>query len=75
MKVYRLDVKVIDFDEIGPEQIKDEIENARYGNHCINPKVMACDVRDIGEWRDDHPLNQLDKSDAEYHRLFKGAAE
>ena len=72
MKVYRLEVMAIDFDEIGPEQIKAEIENARYGNRCIRPEVMACDVRDIGEWHADHPLNLLAKSDAEYRRLFKG---
>ncbi len=70
MKVYRVELMVLDFDEIGSEGIKDEIENTKYGNRCISPEVMGCEERDIGEWSDDHPLNHLDKSDAEYRRLF-----
>ena len=50
--------------------IKQEIEDAQYGNHCISPEVKACEMRDIGEWDDSHPLNHCDTSDAEYRRLF-----
>ena len=70
MKVYKVELMVLDFDGIGAEGIKDEIENTKYGNRCINPEVKGCEERDIGEWDDDHPLNHRDKSDAEYRRLF-----
>ena len=68
--MYKVELMVMDFDGLGADGIKEEIENTRYANHCINPEVMACEERDIGEWSDEHPLNQRDKADAEYRRLF-----
>jgi len=70
MKAYQIELMVLDFDGLGSDGIKAEIENTRYANRCIKPEVMACEERDIGEWSDEHPLNQSDKADAEYHRLF-----
>ena len=70
MKVYKIEVLVIDFDQLGGEGIKDVIENARYPNHCINPEVKSIEERDIGEWSDDHPLNHNSTCNQEYHKLF-----
>lgn len=70
MQVMKLEVVVIDFDQIGADGIRDAIECARYPNHCISPTVKAVEVRDIGEWRDDHPLNKSATADAELRRLF-----
>jgi len=70
LKVYKLEVYVIDFDELGGEEIKSTIENQKYPNWCINPNVKKIKERDIGEWSDDHPLNKSDTCDAEYERLF-----
>ena len=70
MQVMKLVVTVIDFDGIGADGVKDAIENARYPNRCISPEVRSVEVRDIGEWSDDNPLNHPDKSEAEYIRLF-----
>lgn len=70
MKVYKLEVMVLDLDEIGEQDIRDVIENTRYPNHCIHPKVKAIESRDIGEWSDDHPMNQKALADDEYRRLF-----
>lgn len=70
MQVMKLVVTVIDFDGIGADGVKDAIENARYPNRCISPEVRSVEVRDIGEWSDDNPLNHRDKSEAEYIRLF-----
>lgn len=70
MKVYKIEVMVIDFDGIGGESIKDEIENARYANRCISPDVMDITGVDIGEWDDSNPLNQKYAKEAEYKRLF-----
>jgi len=70
MKAYRLTVMVIDLEEIGEDQIRSEIENARYANRCISPDVVESQGQDIGEWSDDHPLNRRDTSAAEWERLF-----
>ena len=70
MKVYKVETMVIDFDEIGEQEIKDVIENTSYPNHCISPEVKKIEWRDIGEWHDDHPLNMNNKANAEYRRLF-----
>ena len=70
MKVYRLEIMVIDFDGVGREGIISTIEDARYPNHCIAPSVKAVDERDI-EWSDDHPLNKRATADQAYAELFK----
>ena len=60
MKVYKVELMIIDFDELGADGIISEIENAHYSNHCILPHVMDVYEKDIGKWRDDHPLNMID---------------
>lgn len=70
MKVYSLEIMVIDFDGIGGEEIKDVIENAHYPNRCISPDVMVTRVADIGEWEDSNPLNFAETKKTEYLRLF-----
>jgi predicted transcriptional regulator len=39
--------------------------------YCINPNVMDIVSVDIGEWHDEHPLNNYKTAEAEYNRLFK----
>jgi hypothetical protein len=70
MKVYKVEIMIIDHDDLGDKEIKDVIENTRYPNHCINPYVIKTESRDIGEWTDDHPLNMTYKWEKEYHRIF-----
>ena len=70
MKVYKIEVMIIDFDEIGVGGIKDVLENARYSNHCIAPKVKKIEERTI-EWSDDHPLNSSRTMNAAYADLFR----
>ena len=55
MKVYKLEVIVIDHEDIGDEIIE-IIENQKYRS-IISPKVVAIQSADI-EWSDDHPLNK-----------------
>jgi hypothetical protein len=69
MKVYKIELMVIDFDEVG-EDIPVCIEEARYPNHCITPKVVSINSREIGEWHDDHPLNKKDLWRAHLDHLF-----
>ena len=69
MKVYKLEVLVIDFEDIGVEGVSEEIENAHYGNHCISPEVKSVQEREV-EWSDDHPLNKSDTCESAYKELF-----
>lgn len=57
MKVYKLEVIVIDHDGVGDDLIP-LIENQRYPNDCLNLQVLNCKAKEIGEWEDDHPLNR-----------------
>ena len=57
VKVHLLEVVVIDDDGMGVEQVAHTLENTRYPNRCISPRVTAFRTEDMGEWRDDHPLN------------------
>lgn len=70
MKVHKLTVYVIDFDHLGAEAVKETLENQRFPNDCIDPRVLSMETRDIGEWSDDHPLNHTGKAPAEYERIF-----
>jgi hypothetical protein len=70
MLAYKVELLVIDFDGLGADGIEEAIVNARYANRCIAPEVMSCEGKDIGLWRDEHPLNHPKTCDAEYRRLF-----
>lgn len=72
MRVYKLEVMVLDFDQLGEEGVASLIHNARYLNHCSEPIVMACTSVDIGEWTDEHPLNRASTHKEAYKRLFEG---
>lgn len=71
MKVYKVEIMVIDHDGIGPEEIKDVFESQRYPNHCMNPHVMEVTAAEIGRWKDSHPLNYKSTQRQEYLRLFQ----
>lgn len=58
MQVHKVTLIVFDFDKIGAESVKKVLENTKYPNHCINPKVESIQSKDIGEWSDEHPLNK-----------------
>jgi len=59
MNLIKLEIAFVDTDGLGAEEAIDVIENNHYPNHCLNPHVLGSQVVDIGEWDDDHPLNQL----------------
>lgn len=70
MKAYKVELLIIDFDELGKDGIIREIENANYPNDCLSPRVKCIVEKDIGEWDDSHPLNKLNTCDAAYQELF-----
>jgi hypothetical protein len=63
MKAHILQVLVIDHDELGAGEAGEALEQANYPNDCISPDVLSHKTYDIGEWKDDHPLNYK-KTDA-----------
>ncbi len=71
MKAYKLEILVIDNDGLGAEEIKQVLESTRYPNWCISPSVMKIEERDIGEWSDDHPLNQNSTIQQAYLDIFR----
>lgn len=70
MKVYKIEVLVIDFEDVGPDEVKSVIENSKY----INASVMSTTERDIGVWYDDHPLNKHGMQASAYHDIFSKKA-
>ena len=55
MKAYKFEVYVIDYDGIGVDNVISSLENDidYFSTTVLNPEVG-----DIGEWTDDHELNQ-----------------
>lgn len=70
MKVHKIVLTVIDFDELGAQGVREALENARFPNDCVNLSVASVETRDIGPWSDDHPLNKTATAKAEMERLF-----
>lgn len=70
MKAYKVEILIIDHDQLGPDEIPTVIENQKFPNWCIHPNVMSVEEADIGEWHDDHPMNKTDSITSEYERLF-----
>jgi hypothetical protein len=68
-QVHKIVLLVVDHDQLGAAGVASELENARYGNDCIGPQVMATETREV-EWSDEHPLNHRDKSAAAFAELF-----
>ena len=72
MEVHRVEVLVIDGDEVGADGVKQIIENTKYPNWCIDPLVMSIETRQV-DFHDDHPLNKMDTFEEAYRQIFKGS--
>lgn len=68
-KVHKITLLVVDTDDLGADNVREVLENARYPNHCIGPSVMDIQTREV-EWSDDHPLNKRVTVRSEFERLF-----
>lgn len=66
MKVYKLEVLVLDFENYGQESISTMLEQIR-GLHV---GVLSTQQADIGVWDDENPLNYYTQRNAEVMRLF-----
>lgn len=61
----------IDFDNVGMAGAKQLIEEAELPNHIHPGNVTSIEERDIGEWHDDHPLNDRKTRAAAFQLLFE----
>ena len=57
MKVYKIELLILDHDELGPDEIRVVLENTNYPNDCIRPRIASVEEAEV-EWTDDHPLNR-----------------
>ncbi len=71
MKAYKIEILVIDHDEVGKDNIVNYLENARFANDCLSLDVKDVVEKDIGQWTDNHPLNNFATYRKEYERLFR----
>ena len=68
MKAYKVEVLVLDNEQLGEDSIKYLLENVKW----VYPKIMSIQSKEIGEWDDDHPLNKKDEAEQYYQELFGG---
>ncbi len=65
MKAYKIEVFIIDFEDVGPRGIHSELENCKH----IGVQIKDTKVTDIGEWSEDHPLNKGETYREAYQHL------
>ncbi len=70
MKVYKIELQIIDFDEVGEEDIQIYLENAHYPNDCIAPLVRKIDSREYAWSGDEDPLNKSSTAAKTFTNLF-----
>lgn len=69
-KVYKMILCYVDHDCIGPDGVKDLLENTRYPNHTPAPSVISIETREV-EWQDSHPLNSARSEHGAFEELFE----
>jgi len=69
-KVYKLEVLIVNHDQLSVEDIRSAIEETHYPNRCIMPHVIKMEEREV-DWSDDHPLNKKSTMTQTYKELFK----
>jgi hypothetical protein len=68
-KVYKIELFIVDGDNIGEDEVRLTIEHTHYPNHSIDPTVVSIVSREV-EWGDDHPLNKESTFLQAYKELF-----
>lgn len=68
MKVYKVELMIVDHNDLGENQIQDLLEDIRYLSHPVVTKITGVE---IGEWESDNLLNDENTWEAEFERLFK----
>lgn len=71
MKVYKVELLIINHDELQQDEVIEVIQQQKYPNYCINPTVLKIKEYDVGDWDDDHPLNNRSTDAEEYLKGLK----
>jgi hypothetical protein len=67
--VYRVTIMVVPDEGTDAAEVVHVIENARYPNRCMSPRVVSIETAEV-EWSDDHPLNLRDMWRDAFAKLF-----
>lgn len=70
IKVHKVELLIVDHDDLGSEGVQEQLENVNFPNDCINPHIMKITSKYIGEWNDNHPLNSSVTMFEEYQKPF-----
>lgn len=65
-KVYKIELGVVDFENIHEDEIIYLLKNVKY----LYPSVISIESKDIDDWDDDHPLNKRDTFKQAYKEMF-----
>jgi hypothetical protein len=68
--VIKIELLIVNHDGLSATEIAETLENEKYPNYCISPKVMSIETREV-EWSEDHPLNKRETFVQTYKELFK----
>lgn len=74
MKVHKVTLLIVDSDSVGSDEVLTVLENTRYPNDCIMPRVMVIETAEV-EWSDDHPLNRTGTQQEAFEKLFPRSLE
>lgn len=69
VQVHKVTLMVVDHDGLGADGLQAVLEETRYPNRCISPRVAQVATVEVG-WVDDNPLNYEATWRAEFERLF-----
>jgi hypothetical protein len=69
VRVFKVELMVVDFEDLGEDGVRSMIENTRYPKRCISPGVSGMDSREV-EWEDDGPLNNNKQWNRAFRELF-----
>lgn len=73
-KVHMIVLCVVDHDGLGADEVVSVLEAEEFPNHCMYPRVVAIETREV-VWSDDHPLNQRSTRNVAFRKLFTDEAE
>jgi len=73
-KVHKVILLIVDHDQLGADEVETVLENVRYPNDCLRPRVMSVETKEV-DWDDDHPLNDTRGKFTAFEELFHDRRE
>lgn len=57
MYAHKVELLVLDADNLGADEVQSVIENTNYPNRCISVSALKMHSIKVYDWSDEHPLN------------------